>query len=52
MKHNDKLWARKTGGWGWKGDCRSGAEGFFQKPFSVVALSEKVKEVLENNPHL
>jgi two-component system, cell cycle sensor histidine kinase and response regulator CckA len=30
----------------------SGAEGFLQKPFSVVALSEKVKEVLENNPQL
>ncbi len=30
----------------------AGAEGFLQKPFSVVALSEKVKEVLENNPHL
>jgi len=26
------------------------ARGFLQKPFSVIALSEKVKAVLENNP--
>jgi len=28
----------------------AGAQGFLQKPFSVIALSEKVKAVLENNP--
>ena len=27
----------------------AGAEGFIQKPFSIVTLAEKLKEVLEGN---